>query len=81
MMNGQYSEMLLMENSKLRNSLGSSAHEPGAMLDKLFITLLSRRPDADEKALLFEQLYDNGKMGIANIAWAILNTKQFIFIP
>jgi hypothetical protein len=81
MMNGQYSEMLLMEKSKLRNSLGSSAHEPGAMLDKLFITLLSRRPDADEKALLFEQLYDNGKMGIANIAWAILNTKQFIFIP
>ncbi|MFP6905449.1 MAG: DUF1549 domain-containing protein [Verrucomicrobiota bacterium] len=81
MMNGQYSQMLLMEKSKLRNSLGSSAQEPGAMLDKLFITLLSRRPDADEKALLFEQLYDNGKMGIANIAWAILNTKQFIFIP
>jgi hypothetical protein len=81
MMNGQYSQMLLMEKSKLRNSLGSSAKEPGAMLDKLFITLLSRRPDADEKALLFEQLHDSGKMGIANIAWAILNTKQFIFIP
>ncbi|MFT7514216.1 MAG: hypothetical protein ACI9QL_003437 [Candidatus Omnitrophota bacterium] len=81
MMNGQYSQSLLMEDSLLRKNLKADSAKPGVMLDNLFITLLSRRPDADEKALLIDQLKENGKMGIANIAWAILNTKQFIFIP
>ena len=82
MMNGQYSQMLLMENSKLRKTIQQTAKEnPGNVLDRIFITLLSRYPTADEKALLRNQLYQNGKMGIANIVWSILNTKQFIFIP
>ena len=82
MMNGQYSQMLLMENSKLRKTIQRTAKDsPSEMLDRVFITLLSRYPTTDEKNLLKSQLYRNGKGGISNIVWSILNTKQFIFIP
>lgn len=49
-------------------------------LDTIYLTMLSRHPTADEKALFKESWESNPESGsIPGIIWTVLNTRQFLF--
>ena len=54
---------------------------PGERVALLFEGLLTRRPDEEERRWMMEELSASGeKAGLQNIAWALLNTRQFLFV-
>lgn len=57
----------------------NAAGSPGEKVDAAYFALLSRKATAHEKAL-WEQVSMNGKADIEDLVYALLNTKQFIFI-
>jgi len=50
-------------------------------LDTIYLTMLSRLPTADEKAIFKEAWAADPEAGTVNgIVWTLLNTRQFLFI-
>jgi hypothetical protein len=50
-------------------------------LDTIYLTMLSRLPTADEKAIFKEARAADPEAGTVNgIVWTLLNTRQFLFI-
>ena len=80
MMNGQFSQNLLHERSMLRRTV-SEGDGLTEMIDRLFLTVLSRKPDASERQIIAQQFKKRGKMAMQDITWALVNTQQFVFIP
>ena len=80
MMNGPFSQNLLHERSLLRKTI-SGGNGPSDMIDRLFLTILSRKPDLEEKRMVATQLEKRGKIAIQDVTWALVNTQQFIFTP
>ena len=80
LMNGEYGQNMLNERGLLLQTI-KEGETPTEKIDRLFVSILSRKPDPQEKKLVLEQLKERGRMGMVDIAWALLNTQQFIFIP
>ena len=49
-------------------------------IDKIYLSLMSRRPTEEEKALLRPVVEGNGVTGKGDALWTVLNTRQFFFI-
>ena len=79
MLNGEQFEDLLNRFTVLSRSL-ARAQSPEAAVDTLYLALLSRPATADEKALLKPVLESGDTQGRADALWALINTKQFLFI-
>ena len=46
----------------------------------VFYSILNRRPDPQENGIARRELQTNGETGYANIIWALINTREFLFI-
>jgi hypothetical protein len=46
----------------------------------IFLTVLSREPDAEEAALGKQEVKANGPVGFGNVIWSLANTREFLFI-
>lgn len=57
----------------------NSATAPAAQADAVYLALLSRRPTPQEKAT-WEKAAAQGTLKPADLIYALLNTKQFLFI-
>ena len=49
------------------------------MVDTIYLSTLSRRATAEEKALL-APIAESGSEGKGDVLWTVLNTRQFLFI-
>ena len=78
LLNGPIFSQLLHSSSMLTKNL-NSAEEPGEKLDVVFISILGRRPTERERELTRAEI-ENGPRGIADVVWALLNTRQFMFV-
>jgi hypothetical protein len=47
----------------------------------LFLTLLNRQPTAAERDIAEGALHDDAVHGAADVAWALMNTAEFLFQP
>ena len=84
-------QALLMLNSPLFRQLTESNTQLGKVFsglktaeekrDQLFLTIVSRLPNENEKALTAAQIKASGpEKGLETVAWALLNTREFTFI-
>lgn len=79
MFNGPMSHKLLEKDSTIYNSITrkKTIHDG---IRTVFLTILSRPPDADELALAAGEVKEDGPVGYGNVVWSLLNTREFLFI-
>jgi len=79
MFNGPMSHKLLEKDSTIYNNIirKKTIHEG---IRTVFLTILSRPPDADEMALAVGEVKEDGPVGYGNVVWSLLNTREFLFI-
>jgi len=79
MFNGPISHMILEKDSTMYNNV-KRTRTIGAGTKVVFRTILSRDPDNDEIALAAAEVEQNGIPGYGNIIWALVNTREFLFV-
>ncbi|MBE2286088.1 MAG: DUF1549 domain-containing protein [Prosthecobacter sp.] len=78
MMNGQAQEMLTNQDSLIFRTM-EKVKSPSEKVEALFLSVLSRRPTLVEKDIAKRAL-SSGDDGYANMIWALINTREFIFV-
>lgn len=79
MFNGPVTHMMLESGSVIYNEV-TAATTPSDQIDRIFLCLLARRPTTAEKAVAFREMGTAGAAGYGNVIWALLNTRDFLFI-
>ncbi|MCA9194956.1 MAG: DUF1553 domain-containing protein [Planctomycetales bacterium] len=80
MFNGPFTHMILEKGSVIHDSL-LRARTPKEALDIMFLSVLNRPPsNRDEDVGLHEIRRGDVAMGYGNVLWALLNTREFIFV-
>ena len=79
MLNGEQFEDILNPFTVLSRAL-KGAKDADAAVDTLYLSLLSRRATVEEKKLLGSMIQSGDTKGQADALWALINTKQFLFI-
>ena len=78
MMNGRAQEMLTNSDSLLFRTM-ESVKSPSEKVEALFLSVLNRRPTMTEKDIAKRAL-QTGDDGYSNMIWALINTREFIFL-
>ncbi|MCB1278394.1 DUF1549 domain-containing protein [Prosthecobacter sp.] len=78
MMNGKAQEMLTSSDSLIFRTM-EKVKSPPEKVEALFISILNRRPTLAEKDIAKRAL-SSGDDGYANMIWALINTREFIFV-
>lgn len=79
MFNGQVTHMMLEKGSVIYNEV-IAEKKVDDQIDRIFLCLLSRRPTAADKAAAQKEMKAAGAAGYGNVIWALLNTREFLFI-
>ena len=78
MMNGKAQQMLTSKDSLIFRTM-EKVKSPPEKVEALFVSVLNRRPTLAEKDIAKRAL-SGGDEGYANMIWALINTREFIFI-
>ncbi len=79
MFNGPVTHMMLEKGSTIYNNvIETRSIKEG--VEVIFMTILNRYPDRDELKLATEEIETNGAAGYGNVIWALVNTREFLFI-
>lgn len=79
MFNGPITHMLLEKNSTIYNNVMKKRTIPDGVR-AVFMTVLNREPTEEEQGLAIKEVTDNGPAGYGNVIWALVNTREFLFI-
>lgn len=80
LLNGSIHYQVMNRNSVLYKKL-TEAKTPEEKLDVIFLTVLSRKPTAADRKLALPLLKQrNWTQGAQDVVWALLNTRQFMFV-
>jgi hypothetical protein len=79
MFNGPVTHMMLERGSVIYNEV-SDLKVINDQLDVIFLSLLSRTPTEREVASAKREIRAAGPAGYGNVIWALLNTREFLFI-
>lgn len=77
--NGPVTHMMLEGGSVIFNDV-TSAKSTSEQIERIFLCLLGRRPTPGEKTVATKEINTTGPAGIGNVIWALLNTREFLFI-
>lgn len=77
MLNGSIHYQVLNRRSVLVQDL-TAAKTPEEKLNVVFLTILNRKPTARDKKIALPML--KSRNGTADVVWALLNTRQFMFV-
>lgn len=80
MFNGSATHMMLEKGSVIYNEV-TAEKTTDAGIDRVFLCLLSRRPTREERIAAQAEIKKDGAAGFGNVIWALLNTREFLFIP
>jgi hypothetical protein len=79
MFNGPITHAMLEQGSVAYETV--MAHEPDEAVDVVFLTVLSHEPTPDDRqAAIEEVIASDPATGYGNLIWALLNTREFLFI-
>ena len=80
MFNGPITHAMLERGSVIHDEVTS--HDPTEAVDVVFLSVLSHRPSAEDRALAIQEIRsaENPVAGCGNVIWALLNTREFIFV-
>lgn len=77
LMNGPVQEMITGGSVALGSAKKAAA--PAEQISSLYLSFLSRQPTPEETAKATAAL--NGGLGLPDLAWVLLNSREFLFIP
>jgi hypothetical protein len=77
LMNGGASKLITDTNCAAVTVAGSASSDD-AKIDSLYLAFLARKPTAEERPTATQALTTG--LGISDIAWALANTREFLFI-
>ncbi len=78
MMNGKAQQMLTSSDSLIFRTMDKMSN-PSDKVEALFLSVLSRRPTMNEKEIA-KRAIGGGDDGYSNMIWALINTREFIFV-
>lgn len=78
MINGPFTQMLVKPDSLIFKTTGSE-RGTGDKMDKIYLSILSRYPQGREKAICARAIRSDDE-GYGDLIWALVNTREFIFI-
>ena len=80
MLNGPITHSMLQRGSVIFDEV--SSHAPREAVDVIFLSVLSRRPSAADREFAMQEILsaENRAIGASNLIWALLNTREFLFI-
>jgi len=80
MFNGPITHSMLEQGSVIYDEVMS--HEPRQAIDVVFLSLLAHRPSTEDRNLAITEVRsaETPAAGLGNLIWALLNTREFIFI-
>ncbi len=70
--------VLALEGSRVEKLLRESATD-GELIDRLFLSTISRRPTANEKEVAARAVGKDRRRGAENLQWALINSPEFLF--
>lgn len=79
LMNGDITERMTGGSSKIVADL-EVLDAPDDKVRGVFFTMLSRYPSKDEMDLGMKMMEDYGDDGISDLAWALINSPEFLFV-
>jgi len=79
MFNGKISHKLLYEGTVIFDEI-QMAGDLRDRIDVIFLSLLSRKPTRTDRKLAVAEIQSNGPAGFGNVIWALLNTREFLFL-
>ncbi len=80
MFNGPFTHMMLEEGSVINDFLKRSSSSRDA-LDVMFLSILNRPPTSRDREIAMAELNrGDAAMGYGNVVWALINTREFLFI-
>jgi len=80
MFNGPITHSMLERGSVIYDEVMS--HDPRQAVDVVFLALLSHRPSPEDRTFAIQEIRsaESPAAGCGNLIWALLNTREFIFI-
>jgi len=80
MFNGPITHSMLEKGSVISDNV--SAHLPREAVDVIFLSVLTHPPSVEDRRLAHEEVLtaETPAAGLGNVVWALLNTREFIFI-
>jgi hypothetical protein len=80
MFNGPFTHMMLEKGSVIYESL-LRAKSPREAIDIMFLSILNRPPTSrDRDVAMHEVSRGDRAMGYGNVVWALINTREFLFV-
>ncbi len=79
LMNGPGLPQLMDKKSELSANLAKAADEK-EKANVLYLSILSRYPTPPESSLVIRELKANGAKGVENVVWALVNSREFMFV-
>jgi hypothetical protein len=79
LMNGDAQQMLTSSSSPLLKRVGEYETEE-QKIESLFLSIMNRKPSDQEMALAKKTIAQDASNGYASIVWALVNTREFIFV-
>jgi hypothetical protein len=79
MMNGKAQKMLTSRDSLIFRTMDKIT-SPSDKVEAMFVTVMNRRPTLAEKEIAKREISTHGEEGYSNMIWALINTREFIFV-
>ncbi len=79
MFNGEITHMMLESGSVIYDDV-INAKTLNDRIDIIFLSILSRKATDTDEAIAKAEIQDSGNAGYGNVIWALINTKEFLFI-
>jgi len=79
MMNGKAQQMLTNRDSLVFRTM-DKVKDPSEKVERMFMTIMNRRPTIQEKDIAKRELSSSGEEAYSNMIWALINTREFIFV-
>lgn len=79
MFNGPVTHMMLEQGSVIYNEV-TAKKQQADQIDTIFLSLLARYPTDAEKVIANREIKEAKAAGFGNVIWALLNTREFLFV-
>lgn len=80
MFNGPFTHMMLEKGSMIYDNI-LRATSPKEQLEVMFISILQRPPTSNDREIAMREMNSGDPaMGYGNIIWALINTREFLFV-
>jgi hypothetical protein len=79
MFNGPITHMMLDPQSIMYRNV-TAEKDPEKRVDVIFVSVLCRKPVAEEKKAALDEIKKHGNAGYGNVIWSLVNTPEFLFV-